>query len=158
MPASLLRLRLALGLLAPSGREDLDPPLDRQPTLANRARTRPYVEQRAATLKIPREVIRDMVQAVDESASNIILHGYRGKPGTIEVEIRREGDSLVAYLRDQAPPFDPTSVPPPDLTLPLHKRPMGGLGVYLVKQLMDSVSHRLLPDGSNELSLSKRLA
>ena len=138
--------------------------MDRKPTLrisakvSNLARIRRYVEQRAATLKIPREVIRDMVQAVDESASNIILHGYRGEPGTIEVEIRKEGDSLVAYLRDQAPPFDPTSVPPPDLTLPLHKRPMGGLGVYLVKQLMDSVSHRLLPDGSNELSLSKRAA
>jgi len=101
--------------------------------------------------------IDDLVLAVDESATNIIMHGYRGQPGDIEVEIRRAPDAVVIYLRDRAPPFDPTRLPAPDVTLPLEQRPIGGLGVYLTRQLMDSVTHRLTSQGGNELTLIKKI-
>jgi serine/threonine-protein kinase RsbW len=62
---------------------------------------------------------------------------------------------LVVCLRDHAPPFDPRSVLPPDPSLPLEVRPLGGMGVHLMKQLVDRVIHRVPPQGGNELTLVK---
>jgi serine/threonine-protein kinase RsbW len=100
--------------------------------------------------------LRQMLLAVDEASTNIIVHGYRGQDGTIEVEVAREGENLIIRLRDTAEPFDPTTVPPPDLTAPLLERPIGGLGIQLVRQVMDGVSHRITPEGGNELTLVRR--
>jgi serine/threonine-protein kinase RsbW len=100
--------------------------------------------------------LRQMLLAVDEASTNIIVHGYRGQDGTIEVEVAREGENLIIRLRDTAEPFDPTTVPPPDLTAPLQERPIGGLGIQLVRQVMDGVSHRITPEGGNELTLVRR--
>lgn len=124
--------------------------------LKNLAAIRQFVEQQAEALQTNPDVIPDVVQAVDESATNIILHGYRGGPGNIEVEVEQAGADLVIRLRDRAPTFDPTQLPPPDLTLPLETRPIGGLGVYLTRQMVDEISHRALPQGGNELTLVKK--
>ena len=51
--------------------------------------------------------------------TNIIEHGYQGQPGSIEIEVTTREDALIIQLRDQAPPFDPTSVPPPIYPSPL---------------------------------------
>jgi serine/threonine-protein kinase RsbW len=93
---------------------------------------------------------------VNEVATNIIVHGYEDQVGIIEVEIGREGDSMIIRLRDQASPFDPTRVPAPDLSLPLEERPLGGVGVYLTMKLMDEVIHLVPPEGGNELILVKK--
>jgi serine/threonine-protein kinase RsbW len=89
-------------------------------------------------------------------AANIVLHGYQGQPGQIEVRVRAEGSDVKVLLRDQAPPFDPTLVPEPDITLPLERRPVGGLGIFLSRKLMDEIRHRHLPEGGNEVTLTKR--
>lgn len=102
------------------------------------------------------EATADLVLAVDEAATNIIVHGYRGQDGIINVEIEQDGDALVVYLRDSAPPFDPTTLPPPDLSLPLEKRPLGGMGVFLLNGLMDDVRHKVTSEGGNELTLIKK--
>jgi serine/threonine-protein kinase RsbW len=100
-------------------------------------------------------VVDDMVQAVDELACNTIVHGYRGRAGSIEVEVWREGSRLAVRLRDQAPPFDPATAPAPNLALPLEQRRPGGLGIAMSRQLTDAISHRVMPDGGNELTLFK---
>ena len=100
--------------------------------------------------------VADMVQAVDESVTNIIKHGYRGRDGVVEVEVGRTGSLLVVRLRDNAPPFDPTRVPSPDLDVPLERRPLGGMGVYLTRELTDQVHHGSAPGWHNELTLMKR--
>jgi anti-sigma regulatory factor (Ser/Thr protein kinase) len=74
-------------------------------------------------------------------------------PGLIEVEMIRDGDALVVRLRDQAEAFDPTQVLPPDLSLPLEKRPLGGMGIYLTRQLVDQFSYQRLQQGYNEITL-----
>lgn len=107
-------------------------------------------------LKAERGAIDDMIQAVDESATNIIVHGYRGQPGHIEIEVTQEGNVLVVRLRDQAPLFDPTRAPPPDLTLPLERRCVGGLGIHLARQFTDSMTFRTTSEGGNELTLRKK--
>jgi serine/threonine-protein kinase RsbW len=100
--------------------------------------------------------VEDVLQAVDEAATNIILHGYRGQPGEIEIEMDQDHGALVVCLRDRAFLFDPTRVPPPDLTLPLEARRVGGLGVYLIRQFTDQMTWRATPDGNNELTLRKQ--
>ena len=117
---------------------------------------RRYIQETATALEADAEGIHDALLAATEAATNIIVHGYRNKPGIIEIEMSREGDSLLVRLRDQADPFDPTSVPAPDLTLPLEKRPFGGMGIHLIRQVTDEMIYRALPTGGNELTLVKK--
>ncbi len=74
----------------------------------------------------------DLVQAVDESATNSIVHGYRGAEGQVEIEIDvLETTSFSCACETRLQPFDPTALPDPDVTLPLRSRPFHGLGVFL---------------------------
>ena len=100
--------------------------------------------------------VADMLLALNEAATNIIEHGYRGAPGSLEVEVEYSGDALTVRLRDQAPVFDPALVPVPDVTLPLDRRPLGGMGVHMMRRLTDVLSYRTRSDGWNELVLVKK--
>ena len=124
--------------------------------VAQLATIRAFVEQQAHALNVESSAIYDLILAVNEVATNIVVHGYRSQPGAIEIELRRLGDAIEIRLRDQAPLFDPTCATAPDLTLPLHKRPLGGMGVHVTRQLMDAMRYRVTPEGSNELTLVKR--
>jgi anti-sigma regulatory factor (Ser/Thr protein kinase) len=123
--------------------------------VANLAVIRRFVEEIATSLRADRKAIDDMLQAVEEATANIIFHGYHGQPGNIEIEMGQEQGALVVRLRDQALPFDPTRVPPPDLTSPLETRRFGGLGVHLIRQFTDQMTYRVMPEGGNELTLRK---
>jgi anti-sigma regulatory factor (Ser/Thr protein kinase) len=124
--------------------------------LNNLETMRRFVEESARHLHVDQDTAFDLAQAVDECATNIIEHGYQGRPGPIEIEIERDGGMLTIELRDHAPGFDPTRVPPPDLTLTLDEREPGGLGIFLTRHMVDEMRYRALPDGGNELTLLKR--
>jgi serine/threonine-protein kinase RsbW len=124
--------------------------------LINLSVIRHFVEENTLRLTADENAAHALAHAVDECATNIVEHGYSGQPGTIEVEFDRSGERVTIVLRDHAPPFDPTGMPPPDLTLPLEAREPGGLGVYLTRQMVDEWRYRQLPDG-NELTLIKRV-
>jgi len=99
----------------------------------------------------------DLVQAVDEAATNAIIHGHAGKPGWVEVAVATKGDKLVVTIADDAPPFDPTSVPTPDLTIhPMERRP-GGMGVLLARLCVDEMTYRPRPGGGNILTLVRTI-
>ncbi|MBE7555100.1 MAG: ATP-binding protein [Anaerolineales bacterium] len=123
--------------------------------LKNLSQIRDFVEMAAKRLGFEPDLIPNVQLAVDEATTNVMLHGYQGQGGSLEVELERIGGDLVVRLRDEAPPFDPTTVPAPDFTLPLAKRPVGGLGIYLVRRAMDEVIHRVTAAGGNELTLVK---
>jgi serine/threonine-protein kinase RsbW len=94
--------------------------------------------------------------AVDEACSNIIQHAYGGEGiGSIDCTYKVTEKSLVITLRDKGHPFDPTLVSDPDLDAQLEERALGGLGVYLIRQLMDAVEHRYEPAVGNVLTLVK---
>ena len=124
--------------------------------VAQLATIRAFVEQQARVLDVDASAIYDLVLAVNEVATNIVVHGYRSQPGVIEIELRPLGDAIEIRLRDHATLFDPTRVPTPDLTLPLHKRPLGGMGLHVTRQIMDSMRYRVTPEGGNELMLVKQ--
>jgi serine/threonine-protein kinase RsbW len=134
----------------------LQPILTVAADLQNLASIRRFVEETAGALGFEPDTVSKVQLAVDEAATNIIIHGYQGQQGTFEIELRREGNGLVVFLRDDAPPFDPTQVAPPDITLPLEQRAFGGMGIHLMRQVTDELSHRLRSDGGNELILIKR--
>ncbi len=124
--------------------------------LNNLETIRHFVEQCALALQADQDTAFDLVQAVDECVTNIVEHGYNGQHGSIEIEIDRHGEDLTIVMRDHAPVFDPTGVPPPDLTQPLEDREPGGLGIYLARHMVDHMQHRVAPDGGNELTLIKQ--
>lgn len=115
-----------------------------------------FVEQTVATFGLEASIIYEIQLAVDEAATNIIIHGYQDQEGNIEIEIKQEGDAVIVLLRDEAAPFDPTAIPPPDLAKPLTERAVGGMGIHLMRQTMDEVNHRVTASGGNELTLIKR--
>jgi serine/threonine-protein kinase RsbW len=118
---------------------------------------RAFVQAQAVSAGFSNESIDDLVLAVDEAATNIIVHGYEEKPGKIEVTFSSTSDTARITLRDWAPSFDPLQVPPPDITLPLHERKAGGLGIHLMRQCVDEICHSLPEDGGNELLLVKKM-
>jgi serine/threonine-protein kinase RsbW len=101
--------------------------------------------------------VGDLVQSVDETATNAIVHGHAGRPGWIEVTVAVEGDRMVVTIEDDAPPFDPTTVPAPDLSVPPERRRPGGMGVHLARTCVEEMTHRTRPGGGNILTLVSRL-
>jgi len=124
----------------------------------NLTKIRNFVGQSTSGLGITQDTVDDIVLAVDEAATNIILHGYKERPGMLEIELRRESDSLFLCLQDQAPSFDPTQVPSPDLTLPLEKRPLGNMGVHLIRHMVDEIIYEIPSGGGNQLILVKKIS
>ena len=118
---------------------------------------RAFIRQRGRADGASDEAIDDLVQATDELVCNVIRHGYRAGSGPVELTLEREGDRLRITIADQAPPVDPTRHPEPRLDLPLEQRPLGGMGVHLARSLTDTMRHRMLPEGGNEVTFEKRL-
>jgi serine/threonine-protein kinase RsbW len=99
---------------------------------------------------------RDLHVVLDEIVSNIVRYGYRHDgPYDIRVHLRVHPGGITIRITDDAPPFDPLAAPPVDPTSPLADRPVGGLGLRLVRHLMDSVQY-CRHQGRNVLVLKKR--
>ena len=118
------------------------------------ATVRQFIREQAERAGADPRAVPDVVQAVDESVTNVIEHGYRGGAGAVDVEVEAVGRSLIVRLRDQAPPFDPTRVPDPDTSAPLRERPLRGMGVFLARMLSDEMTYRRTAAG-NELTIVK---
>ena len=95
--------------------------------------------------------------AVDEASTNIIQHGYDAAAGEIELSWLVEGPDLIVTLRDRGRRFNPDDVPAPDITSPLEERQSGGLGLYLMSRLMDSVEFVFDDTLGNLLKMTKRI-
>jgi serine/threonine-protein kinase RsbW len=95
--------------------------------------------------------------ALDEILSNVVKYGGEGGgEGRIEIRLRLEGRALEMVILDDASPFNPLEARAPDTTSPVEERPIGGLGIEIVRRLMDGVEYRRLPD-HNQLTLRRRL-
>lgn len=101
-----------------------------------------FITDGAQALGVAEQELFAIQMAVDEAATNIILHGYleAGREGSFWVGCWKEGTDFVVQLRDQGRPFDPAAVPAPDLNAPLEEREEGGLGIFLMRRLMDRVA------------------
>jgi serine/threonine-protein kinase RsbW len=117
------------------------------------ADVRAFVREAALAAGASGETVADAVQAVDEAATNVVVHGYAGGPGEIEVQSVIRDGRMEFRLLDRAPTFDPTGVPEPDLSGPPSARRPGGMGVHLIRAATDQTRHHPRPGGGNELVL-----
>lgn len=96
--------------------------------------------------------------ATDEAASNIIEHAYEGvNDGLLEISCGVNGSAITIVLVDHGESFDPSVVPVPDLKADLSERKIGGLGIFLMRKLMDEVRYEAEPRKKrNTLTMIKR--
>lgn len=94
---------------------------------------------------------------VDEACANVVDHAYEGmERGDMEVSCCLEGQDFVVFVRDWGGGFEPDSIAEPDIDAPLEERTLGGLGLFLIRQVMDHVQVRSDPIRGNELMMVKR--
>jgi serine/threonine-protein kinase RsbW len=93
--------------------------------------------------KLPAAQAPTFELALEEVFANIVMHGSRpDRIATVEVSLALAESRVTMMIEDDGPAFDPLKLPAPDVRASLADRPVGGLGVYLVQQVMDSVSYQ----------------
>ena len=106
---------------------------------------------------LPAPVRRSLTVALDELLANELSHGRTGRDAcSVTVEAELDHERVTVILTDDGTPFDPFGQEAPDTTLSVEERPIGGLGLHLVGQLMDEVSYQRR-DGHNVVVLVKQL-
>jgi anti-sigma regulatory factor (Ser/Thr protein kinase) len=116
-----------------------------------------FIRQATEEFNLSLSVDMNLKLAIEEAVVNVILYAYPGETDKdifISFDADREG--LTICITDYGIAFDPTAMKAPDITLPLEQRPVGGLGAYLVKQLMTKVSYTRSGD-KNILTLIKKI-
>jgi len=106
---------------------------------------------------LPRTITDDLKLCLEEVVSNIIKYGYKDSGShkiIIEMELKR--DSLLLSITDDAAEFNPLEYPLPDLSRPVEERDTGGLGIHIIRRLMDSIEYKR-QDNKNILFLSKNI-
>jgi serine/threonine-protein kinase RsbW len=107
---------------------------------------------------LPAEVEYQIDLVLDEIVSNVIRHGLKDdKEHTIEIKVCREEHDLILEVEDDGIPFNPLDNPAPDITLPIAERRIGGLGILLVREFMDSLAYERR-EGKNYMFMKMRLA
>ena len=95
--------------------------------------------------------------AIEELVTNCIKYGYKDSAShTIDFLLRVDGQILRLEVIDDGSPFNPLEAPRPDLSLPPEQRPIGGLGLHLLRELADEMRYERR-DGTNRLTLIKRM-
>ena len=116
-----------------------------------------FVEEVADELGLDPETTMNLNLALEEVVSNVILYAYPREMGEkITIMAQKENNSLVFTITDKGKEFDPTKVDDADVTLSAEDREIGGLGIYIVKNIMNEVTYQRL-DGKNILTLKKTI-
>lgn len=107
--------------------------------------------------EVPSRTLYAVNLALDELVTNVVLYGFDDPKGReVIVRIATAAGELVAAVLDDGKKFNPLEVAPPDLNAPLAQRDAGGLGIHLVRSLMDHVSYAR-DEEKNVLTVRKRI-
>lgn len=116
-----------------------------------------FVEELGEELNLPADLIFNLNLVLEEAVSNVILYAYpKDQTQEIYLSVKKEGNMLLFNLTDTGKEFDPTLMPEADITLSAEERQIGGLGIYLIRQIMNTVEYHRI-EGKNVLILSKQL-
>ena len=108
------------------------------------------------TLGLPEQLSMPINLALEETVTNVMLYAYPGKSGQVLVEAEKSPEQVIFTITDSGVPFDPTKQKEADITLSVEERAIGGLGIHLVRQLMDDIRYER-KDNKNILTLTKRI-
>lgn len=141
-----------------------DKAVQRQKELVVKSRTenlsdiRNFIHSAAKSIGFVDEAIDNIILAVDEACTNIIKHAYKFYPdGKIIIRLNYSNKKLTVEIIDYGSSFAPDTIPDPDLQQYFNQKRVGGLGMYLMKSLMDDVKYSSVPGKYNSVSLSKKL-
>jgi len=124
----------------------------------NLSEIRDFVSTNALAAGMPAATIDNMILAVDEACTNIIKHAYKLSPqGEIIIKIDYDEEKFTITIIDYGKSFEPERVPRPDLQKYYREHKVGGLGMYLMKSLMDDVEYISIPGEYNQVLLSKKI-
>lgn len=104
---------------------------------------RRFVVTHAQQAQLPEDAVEQFRIAVDEACTNVIEHAYHGQDGhEVDIAIIVDPDRFTVRIRDEGDPFKESSYHEPDLVELTRKRRKGGLGVHIIRRLMDRVEYR----------------
>ena len=116
-----------------------------------------FVKQVAESLSLDKSLTGRLRLAVEETVVNVMEYAYpQGTTGDVNIRATSNGRRLKFIISDSGIPFNPTEVTAADTTLSAEERPIGGLGILLVRELMDSINYERI-NGQNVLTLTKSI-
>ena len=116
-----------------------------------------FVKQVAESLSLDKSLTGRLRLAVEETVVNVMEYAYpQGTTGDVNIRVTSNGRRLKFIISDSGIPFNPTEVTAADTTLSAEERPIGGLGILLVRELMDSINYERI-NGQNVLTLTKSI-
>jgi len=113
-----------------------------------------WVEEHCQEAGLGAELTFKFTLAIEEAVTNVVSYAFADMPPPHRIRLRLDidGDRCAAELIDNGRAFDPSAAPPPDLTGPLEEREAGGLGIHLIRNMVDRVEYRR-EDGQNRLRI-----
>ena len=116
-----------------------------------------FIEEVGEAFELTPDVIFNLNLVIEEAVVNVINYAYpKEEHQSIYLSANLHEDSIVFVLTDTGKEFDPTQAPEADITLSAEERPIGGLGIFLIRQIMNEVKYQRI-DGKNVLTLEKKL-
>jgi serine/threonine-protein kinase RsbW len=116
-----------------------------------------FLKEFWSAAQLPPAQALNLELALEEIFMNIVMHGSQpGLISRVEVSLAAAPDALTMTVEHDGPQFDPLNLPSPDLTAGVAERPVGGLGVFLVRRVMDTVSYHRV-GACNRLTMTKSL-
>jgi serine/threonine-protein kinase RsbW len=123
------------------------------------AQIREFTKRAANECGFSDDVIGKIILAVDEACTNIIKHAYKYSPdGNITIAIKFAESKFEIAIIDEGIHFNPDSIPEPDIKEYYKQKKVGGLGVYLIRKLMDEVKYSTSTGNKNQVVLVKYLS
>ena len=116
-----------------------------------------FIDERLEAQDCPPKVQMQIDVATEEIFVNVAHYAYHPDVGDVTLRFEMQDGAAVITFIDRGVPYDPLAKPDPDVTLPAEERPIGGLGVFMVKKSMDSVAYEY-KDGQNVFTMRKGLA
>lgn len=116
-----------------------------------------FIEELGEDLSLNSVLVMNLNLALEEAVSNIILYAYPEKLGEeISIKASKVGEAIIFIISDNGVEFDPTVLPDADITLSAEDREIGGLGIFLIRKIMDEVKYERI-EGKNVLIIKKEL-
>lgn len=120
---------------------------------------RKFISEAALDAGIDEENIGKITLAVDEACTNIIKHAYKYSPeGNIHISIKADRNKIEIRITDEGLHFNPNLIPDPDIVEYHKQKKVGGLGMFLMKKLMDEVKYNTISSNKNQVVLVKHVS
>lgn len=128
-------------------------------TTDNLAHVRTFTKRAAVECGFSEDAVGKIVLAVDEACTNIIKHAYNfSADGEILIVIKSDSSKFAVSITDEGKHFNPGLIPEPDIKEYHKQKKIGGLGMFLMKKLMDEVKYSTLTGNKNKVELVKYLS